>query len=276
MRKTKLSADELRAIKAHRNGQNKTSAYKCYLMSQKDLDTIKERALRGRVQRFFERPEVIEAVQMSDDDFNEFAKGISVKTKSSDSTAEIKTSNDKLKKAVDALHSLNVAKSIELATREVVKESEKIEQDELKADPKENDVSADQAFFDSLQMSKDRPDEIILTGTARFLLRRAIAEINARAKAIRERIIDPLDKEASAFTQTNLKAVQIGVSILENRTERYLTAMQNNDSIALELLNMSIKGSTINPADYTAPIPATALAVQKEDAKPEKQEPSND
>lgn len=254
----KLTQDQLRAVNARRKGESKMSAYKLCLMTERERDTTKERTIKARALKFFSRPEVIDAMNMNDNDFDELY--IKETGKSSKSQERI------LKDAVNRLHALNVQKAITEATNEVLKESVAVE----KAMAKQADLSADQAFFESLQMSKERPDEIILTGTARFILKRAISEINARAKEIQDQRLSPLHKDASAFTTQNLKALQIGVSILENRTERYLSAMQNNDSIALELLNRSIESIEIKVDDYTAPIPATALAVQNKDAEAKK------
>lgn len=251
----KLSQDQLRAVNARRRGESKMAAYKMCLMTDRERNTVKERTIKGRALRFFALPEVKAALDMSDEEFDDiYLKSVGKPSKSQERM---------LKDAVDKLHALNVAKAITESTNAVLKETAEVE----KAVAQQVELSADQAFFESLQISKERPDEIILTGTARFILKRAISEINARAKEIRDKRINPLHKDASAFTATNLKAVQIGVSILENRTERYLSAMQNNDSIALELLNRSIESIEIRVDDYTAPIPATALAAQKKDEK---------
>ena len=248
----KLTPNQLRAVNARRRGESKMAAYKLCLMTDRERDTVKERTIKARALRFFALPEVIEALDMTDEAFDDiYIKSVGKPSKSQERM---------LKDAVDKLHALNVAKAITESTNAVLQETAEVE----KAVAKQVDLSADQAFFESLQMSKERPDEIILTGTARFILKRAISEINARAKEIRDKQINPLHKDASAFTAQNLKAVQIGVSILENRTERYLSAMQNNDSIALELLNRSINSIEIDVDDYTAPIPATALAAQAE------------
>lgn len=263
--KKKLTPDELRCINAMREGQGKCPAYKKFMLSEKERKKLSERAILGRTYRFFDRPDVIEVVRMPDE---EFAKMFDARTGREDRARE-----KKLMKAVDQLHALEQARLMLHAETELAKANADVAREMAR----QADLSADQAFFESLQMSKERPDEIILTGTARFILKRAIAEIQARSKAIHERGVDPMDKEASAFTNQSLKAVQIGVSILENRTERYLSAMENNDSVALELLNRSINSVEIKIEDYTAPIPATALAAQTKEPEPEKQaEPADD
>lgn len=246
----KFGADEVRCIAAKRLGESKSNAYKQHMLSEKEKRKMGERAILGRAYRFFDRPDVQDMLKMSDEDFADVLdKYIG--------NAERARERRALKR-LSEVHALEASRSILRAQTEIAKQNAELSYEMAR----QADLSADQAFFESLQMSKERPDEIILTGTARFILKRAIAEINARAKAIHERGMDPMDKEASAFTNQSLKAVQIGVSILENRTERYLSAMENNDSVALELLNRAANSIEIKFEDYTAPIPATALAAQ--------------
>lgn len=260
MRK-KFGADELRCIYARRQGSSKSSAFKEHMLSEKERRKMNERAILGRAYRFFDHPDVQGMLSLSDE---EFADIFDQKVGKAERVRE-----RRILKKMDEIHSLETSRAMLRAQTELAKQNAELAYEMAR----QADLSADQAFFESLQMSKERPDEIILTGTARFLLKRAIAEINARAKAIQERGVDPMDKEASAFTNQSLKAVQIGVSILENRTERYLSAMESNDSVALELLNRAANSIEIKIDDYTAPIPATALAAQ---GKPKEVEGEND
>lgn len=204
-------------------GYSKQSVYRKYILSPRDRNELKETAIKMKAQRFFEKPEIKEAINMSAEDFSKL---------DFDETAETKRI-DELNKAIDKLSGIDT--------------------DNI------DSMTPEQLFFKSLKFSKERPDEIILTGTARFILQRAIGEIQARAREIKERGYDALHKDASAFTTQNMNAVKLGVTILENRTERYLSAYQNNNTMALELLNRSIQSMDIDPEQYTAPIPNTAL-----------------
>lgn len=220
---------EISAIRDFRNGCSKQAAYRKHVLTSKDRMRLKDTAIKMKAQRFFERPEVAEAVRMTDDDFERL-------------DCVEKVEEEKVEELKDAIEQLAPAKQ-----KVSFLDAENVEE-----------MTPEQLFFHSLKFSKERPDEIILTGTARFILQRAITEIQLRAKQIREEGKTALDRDASAFTTQNLNAIKIGVSILENRTERYLTAYQNNNTMALELLNRSIQAMNIDPEDYTAPIPGTA------------------
>lgn len=226
MRKTRhkeLTFDEIKAIREVRYGTSKQKAYRKYILTSRDIDNLNDDAIKMRAQRFFDRPNIKEALTMSEEEFSKLGLNEAVENKN----------YDILNKAISSLSSLD--------------------------ERNEDSMTAEEAFFNSFKFSKERPDEIILTGTARFILQRAVTEINARAKEIRNKGYDALHRDASAFTNMNLNAIKIGVSILENRTERYLNAYQNNNTMALELLNRSIQNIEINPEDYTAPIPTTAM-----------------
>lgn len=222
-KKKQLTLDEIRAIREVRMGYSKQSVYRKYILSPRDRNELKETAIKMKAQRFFEKPEIKEAINMSAEDFSKLDFDETVETKRI----------DELNKAIDKLSVIDT--------------------DNI------DSMTPEQLFFKSLKFSKERPDEIILTGTARFILQRAIGEIQARAREIKERGYDALHKDASAFTTQNMNAVKLGVTILENRTERYLSAYQNNNTMALELLNRSIQSIDVDPEQYTAPIPNTAL-----------------
>lgn len=224
-----MTKREISAIRDFRNGCSKQASYRKHVLSSKDRARLKDTAIKMKAQRFFDRPDVAEAVRMSDDEFEKI-----------DYIEQVEEEKvDDLKEAIERL--APIKQKVSMIDAENVEE-----------------MTPEQLFFHSLKFSKERPDEIILTGTARFILQRAITEVQLRAKQIREEGKTALDKDASAFTTQNLNAIKIGVSILENRTERYLTAYQNNNTMALELLNRSIQAMDIDPEDYTAPIPGTA------------------
>lgn len=251
-----LSADQIMAINARRNGQTQATAYKLYLLPESERDTIKQCTLNARIHTFFARPEVKALLAMGDDEFEKKFKRLTGETRRE------KRREKYIRDANDKLQSLSIAKAIVEKTNEVAREHAALD----RAIAEQEEMSADKAYFDSLQMAKGRPDEIILTGTARYILKRAIQEIDNRAKIVDQRIeneeLDPLDKDATAFTASNIKAVQLGVSILENRTERAMQSAENSNTLALELLNRSICSSGVDVESYTAPIPATALAAQ--------------
>jgi hypothetical protein len=257
-----LTAEQMLAIGARRNGRTQTAAFKQYLLPDSEKNIIKKCTLEARIKKFFARPDVKELLSVGDDEFDRRYKAV-VEAQLTDSMRRTDRKREKrIRDANDRLQSLSIAKAIVEKTNEVAREHAALD----RAIAEQEEMSADKAYFDSLQMAKGRPDEIILTGTARYILKRAIQEIDNRAKIVDQRIeneeLDPLDKDATAFTASNIKAVQLGVSILENRTERAMQSAENSNTLALELLNRSICSSGVDVESYTAPIPATALAAQ--------------
>lgn len=242
-------------------------AYAEVMLSMYDRKSIKQGALRQRVNRFFDTYRMREAMAATPGERGEMAKRKFEQWKIAHRDEEIKrfAGNEGLKRMKVLVPYDEKDVKGEGEKYEYVKELEEKAKDELFRQKKLLEEEYEEKYKDRVARDKEKwleslninatPDAMTVYGTGQFLAYVAVKEIFARQNALRAQGISVLDKNGSALTPLIVNALKTAAAMILPYAPAPSAEDRKQMSKAAVLLGLMPEDITEDPDTYTAPSP---------------------
>lgn len=278
-----LSPDELKVLAKWKKGASMADAYSDVMLSKYDKQSLKEGALKTRVNRFFDTWRMREAMANVGGERGEVGRraferwkinhrGESIKKWAGDEG--VVAAKIMMEAAQDEQEDLlagegadapadNVpqVKSIKRKTLEKrIRNEMEYQRDLMEREYEEkyqDRVARDkEKWLNSLNINAS-PDSMTVYGTGQFLAYVAVKEIFARQNAIKASGKSVLDKDGSALTPVIISALKTAAAMILPFAPAPNAEDRKQMSKAAVLLGLMPEDITEDPDEYTAPIPNT-------------------
>lgn len=264
-----LSPEEQKVLRRWQHGMSMQDAYAEVMLSMYDRKSIKQGALRQRVNRFFDTYRMREAMAATPGERGEMAKRKFEQWKIAHRDEEIKrfAGNEGLKRMKVLVPYDEKDVKGEGEKYEYVKELEEKAKDELFRQKKLLEEEYEEKYKDRVARDKEKwleslninatPDAMTVYGTGQFLAYVAVKEIFARQNALRAQGVSVLDKNGSALTPLIVNALKTAAAMILPYAPAPSAEDRKQMSKAAVLLGLMPEDITEDPDTYTAPIPTT-------------------